>query len=584
MLVKPEASLPDGRSLEQLASEFELFFQAKVKRIQENLVSDADYVPPDECPCAVGAKLDIFLPATEDEVKLLVAKSPSKSCSLDPVPTWMLKAHLDCILPSITNIVNESMSTGIVPTKMKAALVTPLLKKQSLDKNVMENFRPVSNLSFISKLTERVVLKRLTDHILCNNLHEQFQSAYKPNHSTETALMRVQNDILMSVDKKRGVVLIMLDLSAAFDTVDHSLLLGRMRSAGVIGIAHQWFESYLTSRTQSVCLGRTKSLPSELLQGVPQGSVLGPVLFILYTGPIGQIIRHHQLDFHAFADDSQLYVSFKINDPTDEKAALTRIQACVREIKAWLNHNRLHLNDNKTEVLVITTPSSANKHSVTDVIVGDSIIRPTAVARNIGVMFDNELSLKSQVSKLCQVAFFYIRRIRSIRDCLTQHATELLIHSPVISRLDYGNGLLYGVSDKLLDTLQRVQNVAARVVVKASRYDHITPILKNLHWLPIRYRTEYKLLLLTFKALHHLAPSYLTDLLQLYHPTRTLRSSSDALLTEHSARLRNYGDRAFCVAAPKLWNNLRLNIRECGSVNRFKRLLKTHLFKRAFNI
>ena len=168
MLLKPEASLPDGRSVEQLASEFELFFQAKVKQIQENLVSDADYVPPDECPCAVGAKLDIFLvsdadyvspdewpctvaaklhiflPATEDEVTLLVAKSPSKSCSLDPVPTWMLKPHLDCILPSITNIVNESMSTGIiVPTKMKAALVTTLLKKPYLDKNVMENFRPV---------------------------------------------------------------------------------------------------------------------------------------------------------------------------------------------------------------------------------------------------------------------------------------------------------------------------------------------------------------------------------------------------------------------------------------------------------
>ena len=133
----------------------------------------------------------------------------------------MLKAHLDCLLPSITNLVNESMATGIVPTKMKAALVTPLLKTPSLDKNVMENFRPVSNLSFISKLTERVVLKRLTDHILCNNLHKQFQSAYKPNHSTETALMRVQNDMLMTLDNKRGVVLIMLDLSAAFDTVDH---------------------------------------------------------------------------------------------------------------------------------------------------------------------------------------------------------------------------------------------------------------------------------------------------------------------------------------------------------------------------
>ena len=212
MLVKSEASLHNGSSLEQLASEFEIFFQAKVKRIQENLASDEDYVPPDECTCAVGAKLDIFLPATEDEVKLLVAKCPSKWCSLDPVPTWMLKAHLDCLLPSITNLVNESMSTGIVPTKMKAALVTPLLKNPSLDKNVMENFRPVSNLSFISKLTERVVLKRLTDHMLCNNLHEQFQSAYKPNHSNETALMRVHNDILISLDNKRGVVLIMLDL------------------------------------------------------------------------------------------------------------------------------------------------------------------------------------------------------------------------------------------------------------------------------------------------------------------------------------------------------------------------------------
>ena len=166
--------------------------------------------------------------------------------------------------------------------------------------------------------------------------------------------MRVQNDILMSVDNKRGVVLIMLDVSAAFDMVDHSLLLDRMRSAGVIGITHQWFESYLTSRTQSVCLGRTKSQPSELLQGVPQGSVLGPVLFVLYTGPIGQIIRHHQLDFNTFADDSQLYVSFKIIDPTDEKAALgpnTHTGICERNKKAWLNHNRLHLNDNKTEAL-----------------------------------------------------------------------------------------------------------------------------------------------------------------------------------------------------------------------------------------
>ena len=182
------------------------------------------------------------------------------------------------------------MSTGIVPTKIKAAHVTRLFKKPSLDKDVMKNFRPLSNLSFISKLTERVVLTRLIDHVSRNNLQEKFQSAYKPNHSTETALMRIQNDILMILDNKRSVLLFLLDLPAPFDTVDHTLLLAHMRSAGVIGIAHKWFESYLTSRTQTVRLGQTQSDPSELLQGVSQGSVLGPVLFTLYTGPIRQIV------------------------------------------------------------------------------------------------------------------------------------------------------------------------------------------------------------------------------------------------------------------------------------------------------
>ena len=152
---------------------------------------------------------------------------------------------------------------------------------------------------------------------------------------------------------------------------------------------------------------------------------------------------------------------------------------------------------------------------------------------------------------------------------MTQHATRLLVHSLVISRLDYGNGLLYGVPDQLLDKLQRVQNVAARIVVRASRYDHITYILETLHWLPVRYRIEYKVVLMTFKALHLLAPSYITDLLQFYQPCRTLRSSSDSLLIVRSAHLRHYGDRAFCIAAPRLWNSLPHEMRKCDSLYTF---------------
>ena len=262
------------------------------------------------------------------------------------------------------------MSTGNVPTIMKSALVTLYLKKPSLDKDIMNNYRPISNLSFISKLTERVVLRRLIDHVSSGYLHEKFQSAYKPNHSTETALTRIQNDILMAVDNKRGVVLVLLYLQAAFDTVDHTLLLACMKRTGVTDVALQWFESYLSPRTQTVCLGQTKSDPLELLQGVPQESVLGPVLFTLYTGPIGQIIRRHRLDFHLFVDDFQLNASLKIKDTNDETIA--RIQACVDELKAWVIHHRLQLNHSKTEILVITTPSSAGKHNLTDLMLSSA--------------------------------------------------------------------------------------------------------------------------------------------------------------------------------------------------------------------
>ena len=253
LLIKPEPGLSDSGSMDQLASKFSAFFQDKIRMIQENLTLKADpnYVPEDN-PDAVDNKLSVFVPVTEDEVRGLINKSPSTSCSLDPVPTWLLKEYLTCLLPTITNIVNLSMSTGIVPTAMKSALVTPYLKKPSLDKDVMNNFCPISKLSFISKLTERVVLRRLIDQVSSGNLHETFQSAYKPNHSTETALTRIQNDILMALDNKKGVVLVLLDLSAAFDTVDHTLLLASMKRIGVIDVVHQWFESYLSSRTQTV--------------------------------------------------------------------------------------------------------------------------------------------------------------------------------------------------------------------------------------------------------------------------------------------------------------------------------------------
>ena len=179
------------------------------------------------------------------------------------------------------------------------------------------------------------------------------------------------------------------------------------------------------------------------------------------------------------------------------------------------------------------------------------------------------------MSKLCQAAYYHLHIIRSISGCQTQHATELLVHILVISRFHYGNSLIYGLPNMLFDKLERVQNAAARVVVKASRYDHVTPILETLHELPVRYRIQYKIILKSFKASLLLAPSYHYDLLEFYQPSRTLPSSSESLLVVHRALLRQFGDRAFCITAPNVWNDLPCSLRTCGSVYQLKRLFKT---------
>ena len=207
---------------------------------------------------------------SEEEVKKILLSSAPKSCELDPVPTWLLKLCCDEILPLLTKIINVIMSSSDMPHDLKMAAVKPLLKKIILDL-ILKNYRPVSNLPFLSKLVEKVVLLRLNDHLLCNNFREMFQSAYIKGHSTETALLRVRNDVLGAMDKQKVTLLIMLDLSSAFDTIDHSILLHRLSDRlGIQGSALEWIKSYLMERTQFLSVEGKSSKPMPLTHGVPQ--------------------------------------------------------------------------------------------------------------------------------------------------------------------------------------------------------------------------------------------------------------------------------------------------------------------------
>ena len=334
---KGNAKLPSHTCQKELAQRFNDYFVTKISKIRQDLdviPTSSTYILPNVIS---DTSLESFMPATEDEIYKLVTSSPSKSCALDPIPAWMLKEHIDILVPVITRIVNHSFDNAIFPTHFRNALVSPLLKKPSLDVDNLKNFRPVSNLCFISKIVEKAVARRLAEHLYLNNLYEQNQSAYRKYHGTETALLKVHNDILCELDNKRGVFLILLDLSAAFDTIDHDILFKRLESICVGGLALRWFQSYLCSRSQAVNINGTVSSHVSLPYGVPQGSVLGPILFTIYSSPITSIARKHGLYVHAYADDTQLYTPFDLNDPSDEMLARQRAEACILEIKSWMS-------------------------------------------------------------------------------------------------------------------------------------------------------------------------------------------------------------------------------------------------------
>ena len=274
--------------------------------------------------------------------------------------------------------------------------------------------------------------------------------------------------------------------------------------------------SYLRGRSQSVVINGTKSKPADLPYGVPQGSVLRPILFTVYTSLIGAIAKRHNLEIHLYVDDTQIYIFFKTKDFKYQAEALRTIQECVSEIRQWMAENKLQLNDQKTEFLIICAPWKRDCVQFDEIEIGDTRISSTTDAKNLGVIMDKSLNMEKHIQKLCQTSMAQLRNIADVRKYLTQNAAEKLIHAFITSRLDYCNSLLYGLPSLSLKKLQKVQNMAAKILTLRRKYEHITPILQELHWLPVEHRITYKILLTTHRALNGKAPQYITDLLTPY--------------------------------------------------------------------
>ena len=344
-------------------------------------------------------------------VKECILISAPWSCELDPIHSKLLIECIDSILPSLTDLFNSSLASGIFPQCFKSGLVTPILKKKCLDLN---NYRPVSSLCFIAKILEKLVLSQVSSYLNFHNLCNTCQSAFRPGHSTETALLKVVNDLFLSLDKGSISVLALLDFSSEFDTNDHPIFVHRLHTDfGCTDSVLQWFSSYLTDGTHYVSLSNHCSAFTPIHSGVPQGSVLGPMLLTMYIKPLSAIIDSHSIIHNSFADDLQLQMS---TPPDRISELLHSMQSCICDVKAWATANMLKLNDNKTELMLVTSKRSKHLHSLTtSITMGNAQVPFKKSVKNLGITLDCHLTMNAHVSNIARTCYFELRRLASIR-------------------------------------------------------------------------------------------------------------------------------------------------------------------------
>jgi hypothetical protein len=575
--------LPNSDSDESLANEFNDFFINKIQTIRDELDNTTIEAPlTNEIENKENiTEMNQFKSLTSDEVTKLISCSKSTTCATDILPTHKLKQYLPHLISVITCIINTSLASGVFPQSWKCAVVKPLLKKQNLPLE-FKNYRPISNLIFLSKILEKAALQQIVNFIESNCLLPAYQSAYRKYHGVETAMIHMYSNLLKAADDKLVSIVVMIDLSAAFDTVDIEIIMNILEhNFHISGTPLNWFKTYLCDRNMKVSINDKFSSPVNLKFGVPQGSCAGPVIFTLYIAALKQIVEKYSPTLYGYADDHKLALTFHAGNTNSETKTKFEIEDCLRSVGTWMTENKLKMNNSKTEIIVYGTKQQVTKVKLSNITVNGAVVNCVNSVRDLGVWMENSLGFNLHIQKKSKIANHQLHNLRNIRSYLTPKSTEILVHGLVHSHIDFCNGLFPELPSYQLDKFQKIQNRAARLVFN-SKYDApASPLLEQLHWLPVKARIIFKILCLVFKCLNGNAPQYLKSLLEIDRPRYNTRNTQGIILKLPKTRIK-LTERSFHVAGPKYWNSLPLQIRMLDNEGQFRKSVKTHLFRQFY--
>jgi len=579
-------TLPSTGTDVNLSAEFATFFEGKIVRIRDELENGLirrEYsVDLPQRPPPILTLIN-FHPVVEFDVLRYIREVNKTYCLLDPINVSKIPVAYEKAAPFIASMINQCIAENNFLLSEKHAIIKPLLKRTGLNGDDLANYRPVSNLTYLSKIMERAILDQLLPFLEQNNVIPHLQSAYRRFHSTETGLCKIYNDLVLNTCSGHSSLLVLLDLSAAFDTVDHELLLNDLLDFGVQGDALSLLRSYLTDRDQCVSINKTMSEPWPLRFGVPQGSVLGPILFVIYTSGLASLLELYGVSYHFYADDSQIYVQV-----TNVAHVKERFSSLLSDIKLWMARRKLKLNEGKTDIMIIKGNLRADLAVEFGSLNFCGIqLEPSDHVKNLGILFDKTLSFRAHINTLVKNCYYHIRNLYAVKSFMDGRSLLLLVNSLVMSRVDYCNSLFIGLPHNTLKKLQSVLNRSARLVFSLSPRIPTTRYLIELHWLPIKARIEFKICLITFKVLKFQEPKYLFELLSPLHNESNLdlRSSDDLyrLLEPRAVGERAFASRSFLYVAPRLFNRLPVPLKQLTCIDTFKKKLKSLLFSRAYD-
>ena len=563
----------ENRSQDELMHEADKFneYFANVgiesfKKSQENLDSESQ----DEESSMSNPNQIRFRPEPVDLSTIILTikeLNETNAFGSDGIPFKFIRDALPVVVFYILVIVNTSIVTLTFPSNWKYPHVLPFFKGG--DKNEVSNYRPISLLPILSKVLEKIVSKQLMSYLESNHILSNHQHGFRPRLSTETALMKVTEKLYSNIDDKKISLLMLLDLSKAFDSVSHEILIKKLLK---YNIDPSWFQSYLSDRYQAVRAGNVVSSPRLVSYGVPQGSILGPILFLIYVNDIPDYVKGCLLV--QYADDTQLVITGTIYNLTE---LIRQAEQILEMTKHYFQMNGLMVNEVKTQCIFVGSRQYISKiPRDTTIKFGSIMIAPSTSVKNLGIYMDQYLLYDihiNEITKKTTGILYYLNRIKQRFDLQTR---TMLVQAVVVSILKYCLRIWGMTTKSQIEKAQKLQNFAAKVAVgDARKYDHVSPILNKLGWLRLEEMVFMDICLMIFKYRRGLIPDWLFSIHSVHQVRDRRTRQSNELVVNRSAT--DIAKNSFLIAGPLYWNKLPSHVKNVASLPQFKNVLKKHL-------